>query len=372
MTTIEQLERFCIDKNVKDIQNYVNANKNKFNIFKVLKLDNHEIRHSNFLAWLLNPSENHTLKDKFLQMFLKQAINYNVNYSNDLTVETEYFTNKARRIDILLHSKKSDFVCVIENKYGSNEHDEQCKHYKDFIENHSKFKDYKNKYYIFLDIEKPDKEQLQKALYCYEPITYREIYKILVEILKGHNNFPQEVKQTIEQYKCIIMEKYSMVDEVTKEKCREIFRDYSDVIETLEQYKKGFQNDVHNIMLSIFDDKEINIINADIDGIGENNRAGYNNGTGCGIRFIPVEYENNIDKSRSLNKNKLTKYTVFFSLTYKEKIKLSLIDDKKGKWQEPFSKELNIIGKTDIEIKDEIKKCIRNNKNEYETIVKNY
>ena len=360
MTTIEQLERFCIDKNVKDIQNYVNANKNKFNIFKVLKLDNHEIRHSNFLAWLLNPSENHTLHDEFLQMFLKQAINYNVNYSDDLTVETEYFTNKARRIDILLHSKKSDFVCVIENKYGSNEHDEQCKHYKDFIENHSKFKVYKNKYYIFLDIEKPDKEQLQKALYCYEPITYREIYKILVEILKGHNNFSQEVKQAIEQYKCIIMEKYSMVDEVTKRKCREIFRDYSDVIETLEQYKSEFQDDVYNVMVSILDDTSIS--NADING------NGYNDKTGCGIRFVPSEYAQN---EKILKTNKITKYSVFFSLEYKKELKLGIYEIKfNEQWITHDSINWSIIDKSEDEIKKSVFENIEKLKNEYETIVK--
>ncbi len=362
MTTIEQLENFCSDKNVKDIQNYVNANKNKFNIFKVLKLDNHEIRHSNFLAWLLNPAENHTLKDKFLQMFLKQAINYNINYSDDLIVETEYFTNKARRIDILLHSKKSDFVCVIENKYGSNEHDEQCKHYKDFIENHSKFKDYKNKYYIFLDIEKPDKEQLQKALYCYEPITYREIYKILVEILKGHNNFPQEVKQAIEQYKCIIMEKYSMVDEVTKEKCREIYSKYHDVIDTLEQYKSEFQDDVYNLMVNILDDTSIS--NADING------NGYNDKTGCGIRFVPSEYAQN---EKILKTNKITKYSVFFSLEYKKELKLGIYEIKfNEQWITHDSINWSIIDKSEDEIKKSVFENIEKLKNEYETIVKNY
>lgn len=360
MTNLSNLEKFCADYDVNAVNNYISTNKNKFNIFKVLKLDNHEIRHSNFLAWLLNPKENHNLRDEFLQDFLKQAINYNVPATDDLIVNTEYFTNKSRRIDILLHSKKSDFVCVIENKYGSNEHDEQCKHYKEFIENYSKFKDYKNKYYIFLDIEKPDNEQLQNALYCYEPITYRQVYKILAELLKKHNNLPQEVKQAMEQYKCIIMEKYSMVDEITKSKCREIYSKYHDVIDTLEQYKSELQQDVYSIMESILDDK--NITNADING------KGYNDKTGCGIRFVPVEYSQD---SSILKLNKITKYSKFFSLEYKNNLKLGIYEIKfNEQWITHDSIEWDIWDKSDDEIKESIFENVNNLKNEYEALVK--
>lgn len=33
----------------------------RFNPFKILRVDKFEIRHSNVLSWLLNPSENHNL-----------------------------------------------------------------------------------------------------------------------------------------------------------------------------------------------------------------------------------------------------------------------------------------------------------------------
>ena len=41
-----------------------------FSPFKVLKLESHEIRHSNVLAWLFNPNESHNLGTKFLEQFL--------------------------------------------------------------------------------------------------------------------------------------------------------------------------------------------------------------------------------------------------------------------------------------------------------------
>lgn len=45
---------------------------NKFNIFQALKLQNNEVKHSNFLGWLLNPFESHYLMDCF---FLRIAEN---------------------------------------------------------------------------------------------------------------------------------------------------------------------------------------------------------------------------------------------------------------------------------------------------------
>src|SRR5690554_1811996 len=41
------------------------------NIFEILGISSYEIRHSNFLAWLLTPGESHQLGDVFLKWFLK-------------------------------------------------------------------------------------------------------------------------------------------------------------------------------------------------------------------------------------------------------------------------------------------------------------
>ena len=43
----------------------------RFNVFKVLRHAEYEIRHSNVLAWLLTPGETHGLGDKFLRRFME-------------------------------------------------------------------------------------------------------------------------------------------------------------------------------------------------------------------------------------------------------------------------------------------------------------
>ena len=47
---------------------------NRFNLFDVLKISGTEIRHSNVLAWLLDPNENHGLGDAVLRRLLQTLV----------------------------------------------------------------------------------------------------------------------------------------------------------------------------------------------------------------------------------------------------------------------------------------------------------
>jgi PD-(D/E)XK nuclease superfamily len=45
----------------------------QFNVFEVLRLGDQESCHSNFLAWLLDPHQNHGLAKSFLKKWLKEV-----------------------------------------------------------------------------------------------------------------------------------------------------------------------------------------------------------------------------------------------------------------------------------------------------------
>ena len=47
------------------------------NIFQILRISKNEIRHSNFLSWLLDPNESHKLGDIFLKRFLREVFSSN-------------------------------------------------------------------------------------------------------------------------------------------------------------------------------------------------------------------------------------------------------------------------------------------------------
>jgi len=65
------------------LKNFINENKelqklenitDKFNIFRSLDIVSNELKHSNFLSWLLDPTGTHGLGNYFLTAFLKKYL----------------------------------------------------------------------------------------------------------------------------------------------------------------------------------------------------------------------------------------------------------------------------------------------------------
>ncbi len=93
------------------------------NIFEILGFTDDEVRHSKFLAWLLDPDETHAQGNLFFKYFLKFA-ELDVTYADvPYKVKTEVKHEEAR-IDIEIKSEKN-FLIHIENKVSASEGDEQ-------------------------------------------------------------------------------------------------------------------------------------------------------------------------------------------------------------------------------------------------------
>lgn len=137
-TVIRQLEAFVIDNpQLEQLENLVA----EFNIFEALGAVRQELRHSDFLAFLLNPTEKHGLGDAFLKQFLTRVLTdaddapispITVKFANlsGCVVERE-----TQNIDILLYDDATGLVCVIENKILSSEHNDQLNRYFQIAQN---------------------------------------------------------------------------------------------------------------------------------------------------------------------------------------------------------------------------------------------
>ncbi|MDA2598615.1 PD-(D/E)XK nuclease family protein [Bacillus cereus group sp. Bc061] len=121
---------------------------NRFNPFKILKVDKFEIRHSNMIAWLLDPAENHHLSSMFVNKLLSKTfvkaeneelisqynfIKLHKQSLQDLEVFREVQTENNKRIDILAVSESQKVAILIENKYKSSESDGQLQNYINFV-----------------------------------------------------------------------------------------------------------------------------------------------------------------------------------------------------------------------------------------------
>ncbi len=110
------------------------------NIFNVLKVGNAEIRHSNMLAWLLDPLARHGLGNSLLKKLLIYACaDTNIGIMKGLSaVDVELMDlgycrieREKENIDILITNTKEKLVCAIENKVFSGEHSNQLDRYRE-------------------------------------------------------------------------------------------------------------------------------------------------------------------------------------------------------------------------------------------------
>jgi len=221
---------------------------NDINIFKILKTEKAEIRHSNVLAWLLNSAENHKLDDLFIKTWFGKITkeNYNnikekfsihrliLHSLNDFVVYREKWN-----IDILLVAEKSKQVVVIENKIDSGEHDNQLKRYEDKI--NQEFPDYE-KLFIYLTpnlSEMLDTENWIKVGY----VTVKESLEEVIFNIKD-----ETIKLIINNYIEIIRSEVMEDNSELKELSLEIYKKYKIALDIIYEYKPDSQQNIKDII----------------------------------------------------------------------------------------------------------------------------
>lgn len=282
-----------------------------FNPFKVMRNGDHEIRHSNTLAWLFDSKENHELGNKFAVCFFSEIfkdVDWNNKFNGEITIETEvaadsnYFdtykeenenkykenekredekfgkekgkkkkaddeskpekekSDNNKKIDIFIKGK--DFTITIENKYGSGEHDWQCQRYRfDRNKNYSKDEGYTN-YFVFLDIEEPDNwwigknSEYENLRYeGYKLITYETVSAILKELIKNKDERLDAVK-FIRNYISVLDENYGTFNPTTEKliinglPLGETIHELKDLNSKLKNSKKTFEKYSNNLQLN--------------------------------------------------------------------------------------------------------------------------
>ncbi len=223
----------------------IKAKLNRFNPFKILKIEDYEIRHSNVLAWLLDPNGNHNFDEKILKKFLLKVLmkpdndevlsNINLVYKiqnmnfMDICVYREMYN-----IDLVMVLEIQRLVIFIENKILSEEHSNQLSRYYSVIQDN--FPDYTIiPIFLTLDGKEASSESYFRASYS----DLLEAMEFIVENYKERTS--QEIVAFVSYYISIIKEKYFM-DEDLKKLCKDIYIQNKDVIDMI--YTIGNEIDI--------------------------------------------------------------------------------------------------------------------------------
>jgi hypothetical protein len=223
-----------------------------FNVFEALGAARQELRHSDFLAFLLNPSGPHGLGDLFLTRLLKNAlvsaptgmtlpvspIELDVWSLEDLTILREW-----QNIDILILDEDHRFIVAIENKIGSHEHSDQLARYRQIID-----ANYRGWRHIFLYLT-PEGDQPSEDAYI--PISYDLISEILQDLASTRRTIlGDEVTSAIRQY-TEMLRRYILADSDIADLCRQIYRKHQQALDLIYEHRPDIQSMVFDRLVSL-------------------------------------------------------------------------------------------------------------------------
>lgn len=208
-----------------------------FNLFEALRVENAEIRHSNFLAFLLDPSRNHGLSDLPLRRFLQAALRAGPDSAlrpidiELLDLASTQIRREWRNIDILILDEQHGFACIVENKIWSSERPGQLRKY--FAAVRETYPAITNVFGVLLTPDGDDAEYVEPSMACW-PMGYGEVERLLSEILQTQSLSP-DVTLVLRHYRDLLRVRIMENPEVV-ELCRRIYARHRDAIDLIVEH----------------------------------------------------------------------------------------------------------------------------------------
>ncbi len=160
------------------------------NLWQILNISRKEVLVSQFLTWILNPKSQHSFEAQFLRRLVIETLRVDKGAHTSLSpveiavmdlseaeVKAEEWLEK-RRCDIVIRSPKDGFLCIIENKVGAKEGDEQTKYYYEHSFSKFPIESYPKRVYIYLS---PDGAPAKCEYFV--SISYQAILTVVKELL---------------------------------------------------------------------------------------------------------------------------------------------------------------------------------------------
>jgi hypothetical protein len=223
---------------------------NQFNIFEAVGMARQEIRHSYFLAFLLNPNAAHHLGDVFLKTFLKRLLLEADNATvSPIEIDVATLTDtEVRRewnnIDILLVSPGSKIVCAIENKVDSGEHSNQLQRYRQIVQ--KEFADYRQ-IFVFLTpqgiLPYGKADQTHWSAY-----SYRKVAEVIDDVCDRHRATLQPEVCALMQHYSTLINRHLMEDSEIAKLCRDIYLKHQAALDLIYKHRPDPENQVYDFV----------------------------------------------------------------------------------------------------------------------------
>lgn len=214
----------------------------EFNLFEAIGVVGQELKHSNFLAFLLDPTAPHGLGEVFAKRLFKRILAQAENppFSpievDVLDLREAEVRREWRNIDLLIVSPENRFVCVIENKTKTSEHSNQLMRYKRIVD--TEFEGFRQLYLYLTPGGDPPSDD------AYVSVGYGTVVSVAHDLADVcASTLGPDLKTTIDHY-CKMVRRRIMADSEIQRLCEKIHHQHKRALELLVKYKPDLQSDI--------------------------------------------------------------------------------------------------------------------------------
>jgi hypothetical protein len=248
----------------------------RFNIFEAIGVVRQEVRHSDFLTFLLDPRGSHGLRDVFAKRLLQKALALRETSLPISPINLDLWDlSQARvlreehRIDVLLLDDLHHLAVIIENKIGSGEHGGQLRRYREAV-----LKDYPDWNLICLYLTPEGDEPSDEN---YLPADYGIIYRLVEVLAESKASVLGADVRTLMIHYAQMLRRHIVSESEIADLCRRIYRKHQRALDLIYEHRPDRQADLREFLEGLIREQPTLVLD--------------DSGNKTYTRFIPKEWD---------------------------------------------------------------------------------
>jgi hypothetical protein len=232
----------ALEKNCPDLDQLDRMLK-QFNVFRVLRFEDAEIRHSNMLAWLLQRDESHGLGDSFLRRWLlrvvedsgsRQTVELSPEEIDACNIREVEITREWNFLDLLVKmTTDADdiWVIAIENKLRAKQGGGQLSTYRKKVE--SAFPTARRMFIFLTERDEPPNDE------AFLTAKHRQVYEVLSGCLKKRTAHVNNGPDLLMRNYLRILEERCMENPKITELAQKIYERHRRALDVIIEHRTG-------------------------------------------------------------------------------------------------------------------------------------
>lgn len=225
----------------------------QFNIFETVGFTRQELRHSDFLAFLLDPRQNHRLGDAFVQRLLQKVLIATRHLTQPLSpVHLDSWDlgrlsvrREWQNIDILLVDPVNRLVVEIENKIDSGEHSGQLRRYLNTVRNDYPVAEWRHlALYLTPDGAEPSETN-------YLPVDYGLVADAVEAVAASREPLIDPAVHQLLVHYTRMLRRHIVTDSEIADLCRRIYQKHQRALDLIFEHRPDRLAEVHTVLLDL-------------------------------------------------------------------------------------------------------------------------